>query len=54
MRRPAGTSGVPMTYQAGEKQYIVVAVSERHHEGELVALVLVTGATECRQRGLCC
>ena len=40
MRRPAGTSGAPMTYMAGEKQYIVVAVSERDHEGELVAFAL--------------
>ena len=37
---PAGTSGAPMTYMAGEKQYIVVAVSERDHEGELVAFAL--------------
>ena len=37
---PAGTSGAPMTYVAGEKQYIVVAVSERDHEGELVAFAL--------------
>jgi quinoprotein glucose dehydrogenase len=40
MELPAGTSGSPMTYLAGGKQYIVVAVSGRQHPGELVALAL--------------
>jgi len=40
MELPAGTSGVPMTYMAAGKQYIVVAVSGRGHPGELVALAL--------------
>ena len=37
---PAGTSGAPMTYLADGKQYVVVAVSDRGHEGELVAFAL--------------
>ena len=37
---PAGTSGAPMTYLHDGKQYIVVAVSDRDHEGELVAFAL--------------
>ena len=37
---PAGTSGAPMTYLHEGKQYIVVAVSDHDHEGELVALAL--------------
>jgi quinoprotein glucose dehydrogenase len=37
---PAGSSGAPMTYLAGGKQYVVVAVSDRGHEGELVAFAL--------------
>jgi quinoprotein glucose dehydrogenase len=37
---PAGTSGAPMTYLHDGKQYIVVAVSDRDHEGELVAFTL--------------
>ena len=37
---PAGTSGAPMTYMADGKQFIVVAVSDRGHEGELVAFAL--------------
>jgi quinoprotein glucose dehydrogenase len=40
MELPAGTSASPMTYMAGGKQYIVVAVSGRKHPGELVALSL--------------
>lgn len=37
---PAGTSGAPMTYMVDGKQFIVVAVSDRGHEGELVAFAL--------------
>ncbi len=37
---PAGTSGAPMTYMLGGKQYIVVAVSGREMPGELIALAL--------------
>jgi quinoprotein glucose dehydrogenase len=36
----AGTSGAPMTYMVGGKQYIVVAVSGRDFAGELIALGL--------------
>ena len=37
---PAGTSGAPMTYMHAGTQYIVVAVSDRDHDGELIALAL--------------
>tara|TARA_B100001123_G_scaffold292868_1_gene326418 strand:+ start:10609 stop:12564 length:1956 start_codon:yes stop_codon:yes gene_type:complete len=37
---PAGTSGAPMTYESDGKQFIVVAISDREHEGELVAFAL--------------
>jgi quinoprotein glucose dehydrogenase len=37
---PAGASGAPMTYMFEGKQYIVVPVSEREHEGELIAFAL--------------
>ncbi|RPI54860.1 MAG: hypothetical protein EHM55_09555 [Acidobacteria bacterium] len=37
---PANTTGVPMTYMAGGKQYIVVAVSASGRPAELVALSL--------------
>ena len=37
---PAGTSGAPMTYLHEGKQYVVVAVSDNDHEGELIALAL--------------
>ena len=36
----AGTSGAPMTYLHDGTQYIVVAVSERDHDGELVAFAV--------------
>ena len=36
----AGTSAAPMTYMHDGKQYVVVAISERDHEGELVAFAL--------------
>jgi len=37
---PANTTGVPMTYQANNKQYIVVAVGAAGRPSELVALAL--------------
>jgi quinoprotein glucose dehydrogenase len=37
---PANTTGVPMTYMAGGKQYIVVAVAAPSRPAELVALAL--------------
>jgi quinoprotein glucose dehydrogenase len=37
---PARQSGVPMTYAIDGKQYIVVAVGEKDHAGEFVALSL--------------
>jgi glucose dehydrogenase len=40
MELPAGVSNAPMTYLAGGKQYIVVAVSGSDHPGELIALAL--------------
>jgi quinoprotein glucose dehydrogenase len=35
-----GTSGAPMTYMAGGKQFIVVAIGWKGMSGELVALAL--------------
>ena len=35
-----GTSGAPMTYMHDGKQYVVVAVSERGRDAELVAFAL--------------
>jgi quinoprotein glucose dehydrogenase len=40
MDLPGGTSGAPMTYMAGGKQYIVVAVGWDDMDAELVALAL--------------
>jgi quinoprotein glucose dehydrogenase len=40
MELPGGTNGAPMTYMAGGKQYIVVAVGWQGMGGELVALSL--------------
>lgn len=40
MDLPGGTSGAPMTYMAGGKQYIVVAVSWDDMPAELIALAL--------------
>ena len=37
---PAGTTGAPMTYMSGGKQYIVVAVGAKNHDAEWVALSL--------------
>ncbi len=36
----AGTSGAPMTYMAGGKQYIVVAIGDLETKGRIVALAL--------------
>jgi quinoprotein glucose dehydrogenase len=36
----AGTSGAPMTYMSGGRQFIVVAIGDRHTTGRLVALAL--------------
>lgn len=36
----AGTSGAPMTYLAGGKQYVVVAIGDQETPGRLVALAL--------------
>jgi glucose dehydrogenase len=40
---PSKTSGAPMTYMHGGRQYIVMAVSTRDHPAELVALALPDG-----------
>lgn len=40
MELPGGTTGAPMTYMAGGKQYIVVAVGWEDTPGELIALTL--------------
>jgi quinoprotein glucose dehydrogenase len=37
---PAGTTGAPMTYMHGGKQYIVVAVGDANHGAEWIALTL--------------
>tara|TARA_Y100000996_G_scaffold415024_1_gene407835 strand:- start:2800 stop:3948 length:1149 start_codon:yes stop_codon:yes gene_type:complete len=37
---PAGTSGAPMTYMEGGRQFIVVAVGDRNTTGRLIALAL--------------
>jgi len=37
---PASTTGIPMTYMAGDKQYIVVATGARGTPAELVALAI--------------
>lgn len=37
---PAGTTGIPMTYMAGGRQFIVVAVGGRGYPAELVALAV--------------
>jgi len=37
---PASTTGVPMTYMIGDKQYIVVATGARGTSAELVALAI--------------
>lgn len=40
MELPAGTTGAPMSYMFGGKQYIVVAIGARDHAAEWVALAL--------------
>ena len=40
MELPGGTTGAPMTYMVGGKQFIVVAVGWKDNPGELVALAL--------------
>ncbi|HTV53108.1 MAG TPA: hypothetical protein VME21_18080, partial [Steroidobacteraceae bacterium] len=37
---PANQSGVPMTYEMGGRQYIVLAVGAKDVPGELIALTL--------------
>jgi glucose dehydrogenase len=37
---PAGTTGAPMSYMFGGKQYVVAAVGSREHPAEYVALTL--------------
>ena len=37
---PAGTTGAPMTYMANGKQYVVVPVGSKQHDGEWVAFSL--------------
>ena len=37
---PAGTTGAPMTYMHGGRQYIVVAIGSREHAPEYIALSL--------------
>lgn len=38
---PAGTTGGPMTYMYGGKQYVVVSVGGQDHPGEWIALSLI-------------
>ncbi len=40
MDLPAGTTGIPMTYMVGGRQYVVVAVGGSDHPAELVALAV--------------
>ena len=40
MELPAGTTGIPMTYMANGRQFIVVAIGGRDHFAELVALAV--------------
>jgi len=37
---PAGTTGAPMSYMAGGKQFIVVPIGSKEHDPEWVALGL--------------
>ncbi|MDH3272280.1 MAG: pyrroloquinoline quinone-dependent dehydrogenase [Gemmatimonadota bacterium] len=43
MELAAGTSGAPMTYLAGGRQYVVLAIGDRDTTGRLVALALPGG-----------
>ncbi|HEX4997945.1 MAG TPA: PQQ-binding-like beta-propeller repeat protein [Terriglobia bacterium] len=45
MELPANETGIPMTYLANGKQYIVVAVGRRNFPAELVALALPEAAS---------
>ena len=40
MELPASTTGIPMTYMADDRQFIVVAVGARGVPAELIALAL--------------
>lgn len=40
MELPAGTTGAPMTYMSGGKQFIVVPIGGQQHPAEFVALAL--------------
>ena len=40
MKLPASTTGIPMTYMADDRQFIVVAVGARGVPAELVALAV--------------
>ena len=40
MALPAGTTGAPISYMFEGKQYIVVAIGDREHPAEYVALAL--------------
>lgn len=40
MELPAGITGVPMTYLAGGKQYVVMAIGDPGFSGALIALTL--------------
>ncbi|MGH9142192.1 MAG: pyrroloquinoline quinone-dependent dehydrogenase, partial [Vicinamibacterales bacterium] len=48
---PAPQSGSPMTYSAGGKQYIVVAVSGGNYSGEYLAFALPGSETSATDRG---
>ena len=50
LKLPAHATGVPMTYMAKGKQYIVVAVDGRGEPAELVALSEPSESGEGRQR----
>lgn len=51
LKLPAHATGVPMTYMAKGKQYIVIAVTGRNEPAELVALALPNSDSgESRQR----
>ena len=47
---PAPQSGAPMTYQAGGKQYIVIAISGGNYSGEYLAFALPASATGTTDR----
>ena len=40
MELPANETGMSMTYMAGDRQFIVVAIGARNFPAELVALAL--------------